>query len=95
MCGTMRGTMRGTMCGTLRTGVSLALLAIALAAVRPTPAEARERLLHCATSSVTARPGHHQQRFAQHRFYAPVNSAMFFSRAGSVCRWKTMHRRRG
>jgi hypothetical protein len=56
---------------------------------------AQEHLLHCATSPLSAGSGRHLQHFAQQRFYAPVRSAMFFSHAGSVCRWKVPLRRHG
>lgn len=67
---------------------SMAVLGIGLATT-PFPARAQERLLRCATSPVSNSKGHHSRRFAQGHFYAPVNSAMFFSHAGSLCRWKT------
>ena len=81
--------------GTGRAGIGLTLLLFAAVAMPTVPASARERLLRCATSPVAMRAGHHLQHFAQHRFYAPTHSAMFFSHEGSACRWKAAHRRRG
>jgi len=73
---------------TVRIIFSMAVLGTGLA-MTPVSAQAQERLLRCATSPVSGSKGHHPRHFAQNRFYAPVNSAMFFSRAGSLCRWKT------
>ena len=83
--------MRGTI---LRTSCSLVFLA-GLAAITGRPALAHERLMHCATSPVSARPGHRIQHFAQRPYYAPVRSAMYFSHPDMLCRWKARTRRQG
>ncbi len=74
---------------------AMSIAALLVNAMTLAPATAAERLLRCATSPISTGPGHHPQTFAQHRFYAPVSSAMFFSHAGSACRWKTGQHRRG
>ena len=79
----------------LRMATGLALVLGTLAVMPTVSAVAHERLLRCVTSPVSLQPGHKRQHFSQHRFYAPVHSAMYFSRAGSACRWKAAHRRRG
>lgn len=82
------------MCG-IRDCLTLVLICAGVLVLHPDPSAAQERLLHCATSPLSAAPGQHLQHFAQGRFYAPVRSAMFFSRSGSVCRWKAPLRRHG
>ncbi|WP_428376994.1 hypothetical protein [Lichenicoccus sp.] len=84
----MRGTIRMATC-------VLALGTAALAGPAARPALAHERLLHCATSPASASPGHSVPHFAQRRYYAPVRSAMYFSRPGMLCRWKAPTRRHG
>lgn len=74
-----------------KAGLALALLVNVTVA----PAIAKERLLRCINAPVSIGRGHHAQHFAQHRLYAPVSSAMFFSHAGSACRWKSGQRRHG
>ncbi len=84
----MRGTIRMATC-------IAALATAALTGPGATPAVAHERLLHCATSPAAARPGHRVQHFAPRHYYAPVRSAMYFSRPYTLCRWKARVRRRG
>nr|WP_321986019.1 hypothetical protein [uncultured Lichenicoccus sp.] len=84
----MRGTIRMATCG-------LALCIAGPAGPAGRPALAHERLLHCATYPASARPGHRVQHFAPRHYFAPVRSAMYFSRPDVLCRWKAPTRRHG
>ncbi|WP_428394784.1 hypothetical protein [Lichenicoccus sp.] len=88
----------------MRVGPRAAAVALLIAACAIAhPAVARDRVLRCATSPSlgqalapeAAPPGHVARADGGRRFYAPVRSAMFFSRAGSGCRWKLPHRHHG
>ena len=83
----------------MRVGPRIAVGALLMVAyAMPHPVAARERVFHCATSPVlapVAATGHGVRTNGGRRFYAPVRSAMFFSRAGSGCRWKVPRRHRG
>lgn len=89
----IRAIMPGCRPG-LKASLAMVLL-VAVVAVAPAPAMAKERLLRCVNAPVSIGRSHHRQHFAQHRLYAPVSSAMFFSHAGSACRWKSGQRRHG
>ena len=87
----------------MRVGARVAAFALLIAAcAHAHPAAAADRVLRCATLPIlrpvlapqAAEPGP-VARADGRRFYAPVRSAMFFSRAGSGCRWKLPHRHHG
>jgi len=89
----MRGTIRHGLA--FAGGIAVIGIGMSASAAASGPAVTRERLLHCATSPAVTLSAHHQQHFSGHPFYAPVRSAMFFSRAGSACRWKPAQHRQG